>query len=616
MFANRCRCKSAAGAAVCLALVFGCSEDIGGPGDTRGGSPPQAIKLTWEHPQPQGNDLNGLWGFGTGEMVAVGEAGTVLRNNGVSWEQIDVSSRHALNGVWGSTPADVYAVGDGGEVLYYDGMRWKSIDVGTRRTLYGVHGTTNDDVWVVGDGGLILHWNGASWARNDVLMTGRLRTVWAYSADEVYTGGTSGFLFRYDGSQWSQIFFKVAEVTQGTVGDEYVDMWGPEPGLIAAMTDGSYAIFYDGTNRPPRFSLITQIGTGGAVWGNDATSFVMVNFDWASHRSGLANNRIETGATDLLFDLWGPDVNDLLAVGQIGTMLHYNGTDWTRAAGGINTRLRDIVKSPANEAIAVGWDGTVLTRPAGGGQWQETFTDIHYDFSSMWCGEATTVAVGRYTDDPSRGIGWTSAIVRDPGEGFLDESIPEILRIDGVWGSSDTDIYAVGWAGVILHDDGSGWTVADSGRASWLNDIAGRGPDDIYAVGAGLGFPQGVVYHYDGIEWAVTEIDGVEQCYAVWLTPEDEAWVAADMGRVVHFDGSAWEVTGTGAAVDLFAITGTPSGDVWVAGWEGELARYDGKSWQRYIPNTHRTLRGAVTLDTGDLLFVGDGGAALRLPAQ
>jgi hypothetical protein len=606
-----------------LALALGCSDDGVGPGPGPGTGPPIPVSLAWENPLPQGNDLNSIWGFDDGTVVAVGDAGTIIVWDGNSWAANVTGFRDDLEDVWGPSPDTIYAVGSGGTALRNTDGIWKRVSIGSGRTLFGVHGTDASNLWLVGEGGLVKQWDGTSWRDRSITMTGRLRAVWSHDVADVFVAGTSGQLFHYDGVTWTQVLatgpFPIPFPNGSrTSPDEYVDLHGTGPGTVACLTDRPQAIVFTaisapGTNWVNSWFLL-EGGEGGAIISFGPDDYAAVSRRYSLHVvAGVMDDRVLTGSEDLLMGLWGPSHTDLTAVGQFGAIEHYDGVVWTFTSTGSRSRLQGLNVSSDGSAVAVGWDGTVLRR-APPGAWTSESMSVNYDLAGVWTDATTIVAVGRYIENPGGGVDWRGAIVRDAGAGFAEDVIPNVVRLYDVWGPGSDDLYAVGWAGVILHDDGAGWAVADSGRSSWLAGIHGRSPNDIYAVGAGLMFPQGAIYHFDGTAWSVAEINGVEQCFDVWEAPAGMVFVAADRGRVIVGDAaSGWQIVSTGASRDLFAIAGQTSNEVYAAGFGGELLRYDGERWTRLTPNTRHSLRTAAALDDGDMIFAGDGGAILRL---
>jgi hypothetical protein len=92
--------------------------DFGIPPSTTPGC--SADGWCWRNPLPQGNILNGFWGFGGSSGFAVGDRGTILKWDGASFTpQVSGTSR-ALYAVWGTDANNAWAVGDGGTIL-----KWK-----------------------------------------------------------------------------------------------------------------------------------------------------------------------------------------------------------------------------------------------------------------------------------------------------------------------------------------------------------------------------------------------------------------------------------------------------------------------------------------------------------
>jgi len=106
------------------------------------------------------------------------------------------------------------------------------------------------------------------------------------------------------------------------------------------------------------------------------------------------------GTSGDLYGVWGSSGNDVFAVGSVGKILHYNGSNWSAMDSGVTKSLNDVWGSSSNDVFAVGEDGTIL----------------HYN-----------------------GSNWTPM---DSGTSY---------DLQGVWGSSGNDVFAVGSNGTILH---------------------------------------------------------------------------------------------------------------------------------------------------------------------
>ena len=175
---------------------------------------------------------------------------------------------------------------------------------------------------------------------------------------------------------------------------------------------------------------VAVTSTGGWIVGEKGALFALINqTSWIATPSN-------TSAT--LNDVWIASGSDAWAVGENGTLMHWNGTAWapypiTNEAGPVPT-LRAVWGADAKDVWAVGVNGTVA----------------RYDGSS-----------------------WS---VTRSGEGY---------SLNDIWGSSASDVYAVGSDGKVLHFDGSVWTEQDTAVGETLNAVWGPDAKNVFIAGEG-----------------------------------------------------------------------------------------------------------------------------------
>lgn len=107
-------------------------------------------------------DLNSIAGTGLTDLWAVGNEGTILHSDGVSWTAMESGVEENLVAVYAPAPNAVFAVGSAGTALMYDGVEWTSLPTGVPHNLLAVHGTSATDVWAVGNNGIALHYTGSA----------------------------------------------------------------------------------------------------------------------------------------------------------------------------------------------------------------------------------------------------------------------------------------------------------------------------------------------------------------------------------------------------------------------------------------------------------------------
>ena len=159
--------------------------------------------------------LNWIHGFETGELIAVGNGGAVVRGGGTTWAQVGVPTTQDLWGVWGANPSDIWVVGGDAEaggvpvVLHDTGGGFEAVTIPSLerpgvRAFFKVWGSRPDDVYIVGQNGAVLHWDGERLLELHVGVGKDLISVWGTGPDQVAVigGRTNGAGAVWDGTQW------------------------------------------------------------------------------------------------------------------------------------------------------------------------------------------------------------------------------------------------------------------------------------------------------------------------------------------------------------------------------------------------------------------------------
>ena len=78
----------------------------------------------------------------------------------------------------------------------------------------------------------------------------------------------------------------------------------------------------------------------------------------------------------------------------------------------------------------------------------------------------------------------------------IDWKVSEVFsgQLNGIWGTSDSDVWVTSFKGPALHWNGTDWKQYDLPQAP--NEIDGSATDDIYIVGY-----HGNIHHWDGQQW-------------------------------------------------------------------------------------------------------------------
>ena len=267
---------------------------------------------------------------------------------------------------------------------------------------------------------------------------------------------------------------------------------------------------------------------------------------WSSMSSGAAAD---------LHGIWGTNGADVFAVGNSGTILHYDGSTWNSMSGGTTNDLHSVWGAKGTDIFAAGNSGTIM----------------RYN-GSTW----SLVTSGTTSD------------------------------LYGIWGTSGKDVFAVGNAGTIVHYDGTVWASKTSGTNNNLHAVWGNGTD-VFAAGN-----SGTILHYDGSIWSSMSSGTTNDLHAVWGATGADLFAAGNSGTILRYNGSTWRSLRSGSTGDLYGIWGTAVNDVFVVGQSGTIAHYDGSAWNSMNRNTLNDLRSLWGFSSSDVFAAGGSGTILR----
>jgi hypothetical protein len=230
-----------------------------------------------------------------------------------------------------------------------------------------------------------------------------------------------------------------------------------------------------------------------------------------------------SGTTWTLNGVWGTSSTDVFAVGENGTILHYNGAIWDSMDSGVLVALNDVWGSSSTDVFAVGQNGVIC----------------HYD-----------------------GTGW----------GEMSSGTNRHLR--GVWGTASDNVYAVGYSGTILNYDGTSWDNVTSNTSTHLTGIWGSCSTDVFAVGAtGI---NGLIMHYDGANWSESPATGHPDFLGIWGAASDNVFVVGGQGTILRYDGASWNPMTTPVTSAINGVWGVSPTDIFALGAAGRVLHYDG----------------------------------------
>ena len=335
--------------------------------------------------------------------------------------------------------------------------------------------------------------------------------------------------------------------------------------------------------------------------------------------------------------------SDVWAAGDLGTILHYDGTRWSATPSPVGVSLKGLWASSPTDVWAVGDNGFILHFDGGG--WTVVATSpAGLGLNAIWGTSSTDIWAGGNNLLHWDGQTWSPA---------TNLPYPFLTSISGIWGSAPNNVYAVGAPALgggfsdmgaggasVMRWDGSSWTAVTTPIGP-LTSIWGSGPSDVWVDGK-------TVWHFDGTNWwqmatatgpmwgpavgdvwilgsepffgAQTQISsgvvattnsGIKWGYNAIAGAGTDAWAVGNGGEMAHFDGQAWS-SQTRRLFDapseyspvLLQVHGTSASDLWVVG-EGAIAHWDGSAWSRFPVCTYEDWRGVFTPAPNDVWIVG-----------
>ncbi len=441
--------------------------------------------LTWS--KPKGADASSVWngvvGFGD-TVVLVGNGGVALRADPTGVQTILSGTANTLHSVTTVDGDRFFAVGDHGAVVEGNGTTWTAVPTGLSVSLRGVRALANDDVYAVGYNGTILHRDANGWTQSQADVSTPLLGVWPLDATHVVIVGKGGAILEGNAATG---FAKTADLYPD---GDLNDVWrAPDGSLWACGTNGKLFVRRDTTWVEEAIDTVQSLES---IWGTSATDIWVVGRGGTTfHRDDAGWTKFEASTTTSVNGVWGDALDRYYAVGAGGTVLVWNGAAWANVVSSTTANLRGVFMRTAGDAWAVGATGTVM----------------------------------HYTP-----FGWGKSKVKGipKAEGKED---PIVDELHAVWAASATDAWAVGADGRVLHWDGTLWDHPDMPWKITLRGVYGLAPNDVWAVGN-----EGHVIHWNGVEWEKIETGSIATLHGIHGDGAGHVVIVGDIGTVMTLE--------------------------------------------------------------------------------
>lgn len=274
------------------------------------------------------------------------------------------------------------------------------------------------------------------------IYNGTLGAVWAAAPDFIFAVG-GNFGLEYNGTDW-------LEHDAMCVDSSFRAIIGfPSGAIVAVGTNSVVSTFSGGLGATQVPELQTTLN---GVWGTATDRLWVVGARDVEPAEGVLFQSdedpttvgafIEVTVPDLpgaLHAIWGRSEEEIFAVGDGGTILHFDGISWAPEVSGTGSSLRGIA-GDLETVIAVGADPPVVL---------ERIADTWQDVTppAALGGAPAAVAISPRGDVYVVGDGLRLRRVEGV---WLDESLGAPERLVSIWALAD-NAYAVSDAGALTH---------------------------------------------------------------------------------------------------------------------------------------------------------------------
>ena len=327
------------------------------------------------------------------------------------------------------------------------------------------------------------------------------------------------------------------------------------------------------------------------------------------HYDGTGWRAAEQGVNATLNAVWGAARDKIWAVGDAGTVLFYNGTSWSPLPGlSVTANLTSVQGNAAGDDVWIAGGAGTLLHLEGGTFVQKTGPLAGYQYSGIAYSAPDFVVFSTTTQ------GKQMAVWNGTAFSTLTLSIPEDFFSYGMSGAPDT-AWAVGYT--ILSGIASP-AVLRIGRTTtervpvvagptvrYLRGVHARAANDVWMVG-----DEGTAFRWNGerlIRLASTESPGL---LGVSAASADAAFAVGSGGALARWNGYSFVTppplpTPTTGVFYQATVSSGPS-DIWAGGSNGTLVHYDGSRWTQIpgIPQSS-TIRSLSLSSTGEVWAAG-----------
>ena len=292
--------------------------------------------------------MDDIWGSSAKDVYAVGHnsqnRGLMWHYDGKKWIDVhlitseggQISGAIDLSAIYGFSSTNIYAVGerirpnpspppnfiDSSLIIHYDGSTWKEVNVYNGRHLNDIYGNSLSEIWAGGGGEKMYHYNGSKWEADSISISVRPDYIFQVTAISSYNSNIYLIGNSNNNSTAETITYFIKRAN---------NKWVLQDSAITSGNGSQIGLPFGERLNQSRLSNLFSNGMGG-IYKYDGSS-------WGNFFQ----------QTYPIISMWGTSNENIFAVGNIGRVYHYNGTDWKQIAE---------LNNPQTDYFAVWTDGT------------------------------------------------------------------------------------------------------------------------------------------------------------------------------------------------------------------------------------------------------------------
>lgn len=334
-----------------------------------------------------------------------------------------------------------------------------------------------------------------------------------------------------------------------------------------------------------RFGLVdnSNFDVKNAFTIEDASADLNSNNGWINCTSIDSWNDWGLTRESQLADVCMVNSQDGWAVGNLGLILHWNGSFWQRVPSPVGYDLRVVSMASSDDGWILGPAGTMLhwnginwssySLPLPQTQIKSIYMinpDDGWAVGESWRIDWWTGSACDYLQNIFRWNGQSWSIARQTNESALSSIF--MLNSNSGW--------IAGESGIILRWDGVSWRSMLSPTTFRLNEIFMLNDTDGWAVGANDnnyfmmangtfltgGDDPGTILHWDGKSWIMISSPITSNLRSIYMVNSKDGWAVGE--HILHWDGDAWSKVSDPLGDDgsYYSISMTSTNEGWIAG--------------------------------------------------